>query len=172
MLTILVTVAIWVYVEWVARSAHSPRARHATLLSWHRAVFVAVILFAGARLAVRLAFERDLLDPGAIPLARRAIGVASGVLLALWGNYLPKLLSPWILEDEPFDWQGVHRFVGWVATLGGTAIVLVWIALPLARAGAWSRGIVAVWALLGLGRKLYSIATYSEPRDRAASRSH
>ena len=45
--------------------------------------------------------------------------------MAVWGNYLP-LMSPWQPGEEPFDWQRVHRFVGWVFTIGGIVTMLTW----------------------------------------------
>jgi hypothetical protein len=52
-------------------------------------------------------------------VAQRSLYVVAGGLMAVWGNYLPKLMSPWPPEEEAFDWHRVHRFVGWVCS--GTA---------------------------------------------------
>ena len=83
---------------------------------------------------------------------------------AIWGNYLPKQLSPWSLEDEPFDWQRVHRFCGWVASLSGIALVMVWLVLPLDGAKRATAGILLAFVVLCLARKLISLATHSPPR--------
>jgi hypothetical protein len=90
--------------------------------------------------------------------------------MAVWGNYLPKLLSPWQPEEEPFDWQRVHRFAGWAFTIGGIGMMLTWVTLPIDQADAWNPAIVGGVAVLSVGRKLYSLATYSGPRGRAESR--
>ena len=90
--------------------------------------------------------------------------------MAVWGNYLPKLMSPWQPDEEPFDWQRVHRFVGWACTIGGIGTMLTWVTLPIDRADAWEPAIVGGVVVLSLGRKLYSLATHSGPRGRAESR--
>ncbi len=89
------------------------------------------------------------------------MGVLLGVALAIWGNYLPKLLSPWSLEHEPFDWQRVHRFCGWVASLSGIALVAVWLLLPQASAKPAAATIVVTFLVLCLVRKFLSVATHS-----------
>jgi hypothetical protein len=42
--------------------------------------------------------------------------------------------------------------------------------LPIDRADAWEPAIVGSVVVLSLGQKLYSLATYSGPRGREASR--
>jgi len=64
----------------------------------------------------------------------------------------------------------VHRFVGWAFTIGGIGMVLAWLVLPIDRADAWDPAIMGSVVVLSLGRKLYSLATYSGPRGRTASR--
>jgi len=71
-------------------------------------------------------------------------------------------LSPWGLADQPFDWQRVHRFVGWTVSLGGFAVILVWLVLPLEEARAAVPIIVILALGLSFGRKLVSLA--SPPR--------
>ncbi|MGE3275699.1 MAG: hypothetical protein AB7O67_11350 [Vicinamibacterales bacterium] len=91
----------------------------------------------------------------------RTTGLLAGVGLAVWGNYLPKLTSPWRLEDEPFDWHGVHRFVGQVAFFGGLTLAFISLQVP----AEWLRpavvGVMATSLALALGRKLLSVATYA-----------
>ena len=111
----------------------------------------------------RLAISVDLLDAEWEPIARRIRGVIFGVGMAFWGNYLPKSLSPWSVGDEPFDWQRVHRFVGWVASLGGIALVVVWLAFPLKGTRLASVGIVGTFVVLGLGRKLVAYSRHPPP---------
>ena len=86
----------------------------------------------------------------------------------IWGNYLPKFLSPWNLDDEPFDWQRVHRYAGWIAALSGGALMVVWLAFPLELARTTSTVLIIAFVVLGVGRKLISVAAYSRrpPRPR------
>lgn len=134
-----------------------------TILVWHRTVIAVTGLLLALSFGARLALDAGFLNPQWEPIAVRARGVLFGVVLAVWGNFLPKLLSPWSPRDEPFDWQGVHRFCGWAAALSGTAYAVVWLCMPIARAKPLAAGTVATFVVLALGRKLLSLATYSPP---------
>ncbi len=170
LLTGVAMLALWAFVEWrVPRQCALPGSS-AGVISWHRAVFATIGLFIAMRHGVRLAFALQYLDPAWVPVAQRSLHVVAGGLIAVWGNYLPKLMSPWHPEEEPFDWQRVHRFVGWAATIGGIGTMLIWVTLPIDQADAWEPAIVGGVVVLSLGRKLYSLATHSGPRGRAESR--
>jgi hypothetical protein len=149
--------ALWAFAE-IAQGGEPGRERRA-ILDWHRSCVAWIglmwLLSIGSQLAIALGF----VDPGWRPFLRRAWWLAFGASVTLWGNLLPKLLSPWNVEDEPFDWQGVHRFVGWVVTLGGIGVILVWLSLEPAAAKTASRAILGVVFLLALGRKLVSLIT-------------
>jgi hypothetical protein len=97
----------------------------------------------------------------AAPLMVRAKGFLVGAFFALWGNHLPKVMSPWSLAAEPFDWQSVHRFVGRACTVAGLALMIVWARLPLATADRAATMIVAAVVVLGVGTKFLSVARYS-----------
>jgi hypothetical protein len=79
----------------------------------------------------------------------------------------PKILSPWRLEEEWFDWQRVHRFAGWLAATSGVALVLVWLALPLPVARPATVRILAAFLVLAVGRKWLSVADYARRRPPA-----
>lgn len=162
--------ALWGFVEWRVPRQHAVRGSGAGIIKWHRAVFATIALFIAMRHGVRLAFALQYLDPAWVPAASRSLHIVAGGLMAVWGNYLPKLVSPWQPEEEPFDWQRVHRFAGWAFTIGGIATMLTWITLPIDRADAWEPAIIGGVAILAVGRKLYSLATYSGPHGRAESR--
>ncbi len=130
-------------------------------MNWHRRVIAWVGLLVGVGVSFQLAISADLLDAGWEPISWRIKGVIFGTGMVIWGNYLPKGLSPWRVEDEPFNWQRVHRFTGWVASLGGIAVVIVWLVFPLANARLASVGLVGTCVVLVLGRKLLSLAAYS-----------
>ncbi len=103
-------------------------------------------------------------DPAWINLSHRISGMLFGVALALWGNFLPKLPSPWRLEEEPFDWQGVHRFIGWAHAIAGTVVFFGWLMRAPHDANRLAILVVMTAALLGVGRKLYSVATWKTAR--------
>jgi hypothetical protein len=165
-----VTLAAWGFVEWRWRERPQGLTQAASgIIRWHRAVFASIALIITMGTGIRLAFALTWIGPEWAPIARRGVGVVAGGALAVWGNYLPKLLSPWHAEDEPFDWRRVHRFVGWVVSIGGVALMLAWTVLPIDQARYWSGRIMLACALLALARKAYSLATYSGPRDGAES---
>jgi hypothetical protein len=165
-----VVLALWGFVEWRVPRQFSVRASGAGVIQWHRAVFATIGLYIATKQGVRLAFALQYLDPEWVPVAQRSLHILAGGLMAAWGNYLPKLMSPWQPDEEPFDWHGVHRFAGWAVTIGGIVTMLAWFTLPMDRAAAWEPAIVGSVAILSLGRKLYSLATHSGPHDRPESR--
>ena len=155
--------ALWAFVE-VAQAGDRARER-AAILDWYRTCVAWIGLMFLASLGPRLAIAVGALDPGWRPLLRQAWWLAFGISMSVWGNLLPKLMSPWQAEDEPFDWQRVHRFVGWVFTLGGFGVVLAWLALPPQSAKTASTAVVATAAVLGVGRKLVSLASPGRGSD-------
>jgi|TARA_B110000116_G_scaffold269949_1_gene286946 hypothetical protein len=129
-------------------------------MDWHRIVFAWAGLVMASRIGVELAVATDLLDPVWGPISQRARWIITGASLAVWGNFLPKVLSPWRPEDEPFDWSRVHRFAGWLFTVAGVAVVAVWLVAPHPdQAKVLSRAILGTAAVLGVGRKLMSLAS-------------
>lgn len=135
--------------------------RREEIMNWHRSVIAALGLIMALKVGFQLAIAWGLLDAQWGPVARRLSGILWGLFLAIWGNYLPKLVSPWRREEEWFDWQRVHRFAGWTAVLCGIALVAVWLALPLQAAKLATIGITATFCALGIGRKFLSVAEYS-----------
>lgn len=148
--------ALWAFAE--IAQAGDRRPEREAILGWHRACVAWMGLAWLCTIGPRLAIAAGWLDPGWAPLLRQAWWLAIGVSMIVWGNFLPKLLSPWEVDDEPFDWQRVHRFVGWVATLGGIGLVLVWLTQTPEVARRASLAILGTVAALALGRKLISLA--------------
>lgn len=155
----LLVPGMWLFVELAQDRGRGGRDA-ARIMSWHRWVFAAMGVILIAKPAHGLAVATGILDSGWKETVDRATGVLFGVGLAVWGNYLPTLLSPWRVEDEPFDWQRVHRFAGRIAFLSGLALVIVSLWLPAERLTIARVWIVSVLAMLVGGRKLLSVATY------------
>lgn len=152
--------ALWGYVE-LAQGGQRSRER-AVLMSWHRIVFAWAGLVMAMRIGVELAVASGLVDASWGPVAHRARWIITGASLAVWGNFLPKLLSPWPPEDEPFDWSRVHRFAGWLFMCSGATVVGVWLVVPEPdQARFLSRVILGIAITLGVGRKLMSLASPS-----------
>ncbi len=146
---------LWGYVE-LMQGGTLGRQRDA-LMDWHRAVFAAAGVLFALELGPRLAMAADLLDAAWAPTLQRMRFILVGAALALWGNYLPKILSPWTVKDQPFEWQEVHRFAGWVVSLAGITMIVVWFVLPMEHARAASAFVVGTAFLLAMVRKLVSV---------------
>ena len=154
--------ALWGFIELAMRSrADLAQREAAAILNWHRSVIAGAALWVAVGEAFQIAVSAELLHADWAPIGSRIKGILFGIGMVLWGNYLPKGLSPWSVADEPFDWQRVHRFVGWVASLGGVALVTVQLALPLEQARLAMFGIIATVCVLMGGRKLMSVVAYS-----------
>ena len=149
--------AFWGFVELF----QGGEGRDRGIMNWHRSVVAGVGLIMAVKIGFQLAIATGLLDTDWAPIARRISGVMFGSFFAIWGNYLPKTRSPWSPEEEWFDWQRVHRFAGWTASLCGIALVVVWLALPVATAKLATLGIIVAFGVLGVGRKFISVAAYS-----------
>ncbi|MEZ5362806.1 MAG: hypothetical protein R2748_10825 [Bryobacterales bacterium] len=146
--------AIWAYVEW-AQLGDRAKARKA-VVRWHRVCFAWAGLMLALSLGFRVGIAAGTFHEDWTPAVLRLRGVVFGASMMLWGNYLPKLPSPWILENQPFDWTGVHRFVGCGAFLGGLAMFLGWLTMPLQDAKSLAQIIVLLTAGLAMGRKWLS----------------
>ncbi|HXI02158.1 MAG TPA: hypothetical protein VNI57_03180, partial [Candidatus Saccharimonadales bacterium] len=120
---------LWAFTEAVHAPGKDQREVR-EILDWLRILFAGVAALIAMKAGFRLAVAQDWIDPAWVPAVQRLGGVLFGVGMVLVGNSLPKLLSPWSVSEEPFDWQRVHRFCGWVATFGGTACIGAWLTLP------------------------------------------
>ena len=159
LLVVLVPGGFWTFLELM--QGGGARREKAVIMNWHRTVVAVSALLLALAVSSKLAIAAGLLDAEWAPLMRRLRGVLFGCALAIWGNYLPKMLSPWTADEEWFDWQRVHRFAGLLATLTGAVLVLVWLFWPLESARSMTRAITATFALVVVGRKFWSVAAYS-----------
>jgi hypothetical protein len=87
---------------------------------------------------------------GAIPdphhLIPRLWPAVAGLLVAWFGNGLPKLLSPFRGGAEPYDWSKMIRACGWAMTLGGLGAVACSLLVP-----DWRDAVAAETAVLLVG---------------------
>jgi hypothetical protein len=156
----------WAFIETATKErTEATRA----ILRVHRLLIAALSLLVVVDAGSDLAIHVGLLDPDANLVARRFSGLFKGALFALWGNHIPKLMSPWSLQREPFDWQGVHRFVGRIAVVAGLGGILVWSTLPVEAATRATELLVVVACVLGVGYKAISVVRYSG-RERPTHR--
>jgi len=162
LVTILAAPVLWGLLE-VRLGPHDGRRETASIRDLHRSLiaWLAFMLLFGN--TARLALATGLLDPTAVDAARRLRGLTTGTGFLIFGNYLPKLLSPWSRADEPFDWQGVHRFAGKLFVFGGAVMVAAWLVLPIPDASAAARSMVLTVALFAIIRKVLSVVERSRP---------
>jgi hypothetical protein len=115
-------------------------------------------LFLGSSLALRLLSPDHL----SADLARRWLGVLTGLVLVVYANALPKELSPLArMRCDPAAEQAMRRFAGWALTLGGGAYAMAWLVAPLDRANPIAVGLLGTSLVLVVGRLTWSIARKS-----------
>ncbi len=165
---IIMLPALWGFLEFAQHRGEDRGSAGEAIMNWHRLLIAGVGLMTVMDLGFHLAISTDLLDAGWEPRGQSVQGVFLGAGLTVWGNLLPTLASPWSLEEQPFAWQQVHRFVGWVATLSGIALFLVWLVLPVGQARAASAVILGACFVLALGRKLVSVVARFRATEAAS----
>ncbi len=157
---ILMLPTLWGFLE-LAQHRGEDGGPAAEIMNWHRVVIAGMGLMTVVDLGFHLLISTELLGAHWDRISQSLQGVFFGAALTIWGNLLPTVPSPWSFRTQPFAWQRVHRFVGWVATLCGIALVIVWLLLPVEEARLASARILGVFLVLGLGRKLVSVVSHA-----------
>jgi hypothetical protein len=155
--------ALWAYVE-LAQVRGADASVADAIMKLHRYCFAWAGVMLASRIGLRLAIHTGLLGPSWLEPGRRFSGLVLAIGMIAFGNYLPTLRSPWPLHRQPFAWQQVHRFVGWVFVLSGLAVAACWLWLDASAASHASMRILAVTVVLCLGRKLASLLSPTPPR--------
>ncbi len=114
-------------------------------------------LLLAAKIGIGVAVKAGVLGGRGLCAEHRLSGLLLGAGMMLFGNYLPKLQSPWSLAEQPFAWQQVHRFVGWAFAVAGLVVFTGWAFLGEDAARRASIVVVTVAVALSLGRKLRSV---------------
>jgi len=91
--------------------------------------------------AVNLADDRGFIEAST---AERAMGVATGLVLVVFANFMPKNLGP-LSESRcgPGKGQNLRRFAAWTFVLAGLGHSLIWLTFPIPLAHIWAKVIVA-----------------------------
>lgn len=152
--------ALWGYLEAAQMHGQDPNTASA-ITEVHRYCIGWAGAMVSSRVAIALAVHSAVLDAVWLDHGRRISGLLLGVGLVAFGNLLPTLRSPWPLKAEPFAWQRVHRFVGWVFVLAGIGVLGAWILLPVNSAARTALLFASVAVALGFGRKIASFLTHS-----------
>ena len=107
------------------------------------------ILFIGTAAAVTYAQSLDLIGPDA---AKRTIQVMSGLILAAYGNLMPKDVGRWQASAIAVARaQSALRVGGWSMTLAGLTYAGLWAFAPLAVANIVSVVVVVSAMLITMG---------------------
>ena len=103
-------------------------------------------------LAVIAAKAIGLVDESDSALAPRLFGIATGLILAAYGNIAPRQLVRYDADsDRPARKQAIIRFSGWIFTLAGLGYALIWLVAPPGKAATLSMiPVIAGLALVGL----------------------
>lgn len=137
---VLITLAVFVIV-WNATKALIKRknpdldwvtskARHEILF----AIILASLLLLGAMI-MTVAKQLELLDSDVI---KRIVGINTGLMLIVLGNYMPKKNQSTASEcgcSSKSSSSSIQRFLGWTFVIGGVLYTLAWVALDLDQAG-------------------------------------
>lgn len=161
LLTAAMLPAAWAYVE-VAQVRGRDESVGRAIMTVIRYSLAWGGLMISLRLALRLALYSGLLHPAWEPIGHQVLGLVLAAGMILFGNTLPTLRSPWPYPHQPFAWQQVHRFVGWVFVLGGLAIAGAWLTMPGPSAAHVSTMVMAATVALALGRKFASVLSSSD----------
>ena len=84
-------------------------------------------------------------------LMARLFGIAGGLILAAYGNVIPRQLDRYDpARSDPARWQRLQRRAAWSFVLAGLACAAIWVVLPVKAAALWSTVPVALSILLVL----------------------
>jgi hypothetical protein len=106
--------------------------------SIRHSVAVAAMLIA-LPLAVFAARAQDLIAAEDAALGVRLLGIATGLILAAYGNVIPKKLLPHDpLSPDAGRGQALQRYCGWLFVLACLASAAIWTVAPVKQAAFWS----------------------------------
>ncbi|MEZ6096295.1 MAG: hypothetical protein R3C03_19055 [Pirellulaceae bacterium] len=160
LLPVVLTMAILVdRVQSSWRSAEKSNAREQLQCFLRVYLAATAIVWSGAILAMIIA-DQNGMSHELKTFIRRMVGILFAISMMLFGNYLPKLSSPWRYADEPFDWQGVHRFAGMAFTVVGLVMALGWCFLSVDLAKRLTVVVVVASSIAVISRKWFSLATW------------
>ena len=102
------------------------------------AIAMAAILLA-LPLAAQLARALGWIVPDNGDLMSRFYGIAFGLILAAYGNFIPRQLDRYDpTRCDPARWQRLQRRAAWAFVLAGLACAAIWALLPVKAATLWS----------------------------------
>jgi|SRR5579871_1759181 len=124
---------------------------------------VAVLLLAAAVL-LKLAQHADLISADTVTRATQA---AMGLMVAFYGNFIPKNLKPLRSFDSERRVQKALRISGWSFTLAGLAYALLSLFAPDSIAWPASMAVMAAAVAISLGCAVQCYAACNASRRTA-----
>jgi hypothetical protein len=119
-----------------------------------RSGIVTAGLILGISLGAKLAVALGAVHYG--DLALRATMAIMGAFLAVTGNAIPKTLTPLAeLQCDPAKVQAARSLAGWIWTLAGVAVAIVWLTLPVNQAEAISFLLLPSAILVTVGQAVW-----------------
>jgi hypothetical protein len=90
-------------------------------------------------LAVFAARAQGLIAAEDAALGVRLVGIATGLIIAAYGNVIPrKLVCIDPMSPDAARKQALQRFCGWLFVLAGLASAAIWAVAPVKQAAFWS----------------------------------
>jgi hypothetical protein len=132
---------LWGAIELVRGDKTSPRV----------AVIAASAMLA-ISLGLKVAQAAQWIGPDDGKLGLKLFGIVGGIVLAFFGNRIPKMLERYHPDMDIARRQAFQRMAGWIFTLAGLASALTWLILPIESARLWATLIIAGGTMLVLGR--------------------
>jgi hypothetical protein len=108
-----------------------------------RAAVIAGALIVALFLGFRVAQAAQWIGPDEGKLSLKLFGMAGGLVLAWFGNRIPKMLERFDPTVDVGRRQAFQRMAGWVFTVAGLASALTWLVMPVEAARLWATLIVA-----------------------------
>ena len=100
--------------------------------------------------------------------SKRIMGAIVGLVLAVWGNYMPKTLKP--MSEKSCDssrWVSLRRFAGWAFVISGLSYSAVWIFAPMEYTRLISMTFVAFSVVLVLTLMVWVIVSRKRGQPKA-----
>ena len=129
------------------------------------ASLVAAALLLGVSFAMKYFVSTGSLD---VVVSKRIVGAIIGLVLAIWGNYVPKALKP--SSEKPCDssrWVSLRRFAGWAFVISGLTYSAVWLFAPMQYTAVISMTIVGASLVLVLTLMIWLIISRKRSRPHA-----
>lgn len=129
-----------------------------------RLFVTAAAVIVSLKIAFLLAIDQDLIGKSWYFSVSRTAALMVSITFIVFGNYMPKMPSPWNHREEPFDWRGVHHFTGLAFLITGILMFFAWALLPIPEAKRVTIPVVFTMTVMIIARKWYSVLTWKGRR--------